>query len=140
MKMLRPVLVPTAVVVALCVVAAAFIGGREAAAGAALGGVMVCLFCSSTPLLLNPVTKASPAASLPVSVLFFSAKVMVFMALAWILIDDDGIGRGFDLQAIGVTALITSLTWTILQIVAFRRQRVLVYDLSAEKSGSPDNL
>jgi ATP synthase protein I len=46
-----------------------------------------------------------------------------------LLFDVGGVATHIDARWFGIAAIVASLGWTLLQIRAFRRQRVPIYDL-----------
>ncbi|MET0767544.1 MAG: hypothetical protein ABWY50_07870 [Aeromicrobium sp.] len=132
MKSLRHVLVPVLGVAAVCVVVFGVLEGLDGVLGALLGSVVVILFLGSTPLILTPVVKASAALSLPVALGFLATKSLAVLIVLVLLFDVGGAADHIDSTAFGLTAIVTALTWTLLQILAFRKERVPTYDLRDE--------
>ncbi len=130
MSTLRPILLPVLVVVAACAVVAGVVVGWDGVLGALLGGVVVVLFLGSTPLALSPLVKASATLSLPVALGFLTSKAIAMLLVLVLLFDVAGAATHVDSTWFGVTAIIVSVTWTLLQIRAFQRARVPTYDLS----------
>lgn len=129
MKALRPVLLPVLALTALCAIVGGVVAGWEGAFGAALGGLIVILFLGSTPVVLSPLVKASATLSLPVALAFFSTKAVAMLIVLLLLFDVGGVATNVDSRWFGIAAIAASLGWTLLQIRAFRRQRVPIYDL-----------
>ncbi|AWB92953.1 hypothetical protein [Aeromicrobium chenweiae] len=129
MTTLRTVVLPTLVVAALCALVAGLREGGEGVAGAAVGGVIVCLFFASSPAALGPVTKVSPHLSLLVAMIFFLTKVIALLALFTVLFDRDGVGSHLDDRSLGGTVIVSTLAWTFLQVRASQRARIPTYDL-----------
>ncbi|MCW2832000.1 MAG: hypothetical protein JWP31_2692 [Aeromicrobium sp.] len=130
MKSLRLVLLPVLAVAVVCVIAASFAAGGDGTLGAALGGLVVILFLGSTPLVLTPMVKAGPMLSLPVAVGFLATKSVAMLIVLVLLFDVGGAADHVDSTWFGITAIATALTWTLLQILTFRSQRVPTYDLN----------
>jgi hypothetical protein len=61
-------------------------------------------------------------------VMFSYLGCMLLVVLA-LLFDVGGLADRIDFMAFGITAIAASLSWTILQLVAFRNERVPTYDL-----------
>ena len=78
-------LVSTALVGAAAVVLGAVVSGTSAAAGAAIGAAMVCIFFGFGAVVLGVVARISPEASLLIALLTYLLKVitigLVFVAL-----------------------------------------------------------
>jgi ATP synthase protein I len=129
MKALRPVLLPVLAVTAVCAIAAAFFAGWDGVLGAAVGGLVVTLFLGSTPVVLSPLVKASATLSLPVALGFFTTKAVAMLIVLLLLFDVGGVATHIDSRWFGIAAIAASVAWTLLQIRAFKRERVPTYDL-----------
>lgn len=126
---LRTVVLPVLLITAVCALVAGLTAGAEGVLGAVVGGVVVCVFFTSSPAALGPITKISPHLSLLVAMTFFLTKVIALLALFTVLFDRDGVGSHLDAKALGGTVIVTTLAWTVFQILAARRVRVPLYDL-----------
>ncbi|MFT4299555.1 MAG: hypothetical protein QM597_07975 [Aeromicrobium sp.] len=129
MRIVRRVFVPTLVVVVAVIVGSGIAGGREAFGGAAVGGGLTLAFLGASPGLLDPVAKASPVASLPVALGFFTVKAVAAVAVLMLLLGDDGRGPQLSSRAVAAAMIITALTWVTLHFRALRRVRTPIYDL-----------
>jgi ATP synthase protein I len=121
---------PVLAVTALVAVVFGVTDGLAGVLGAALGGVVVILFLGSTPVVLTPLVKASAALSLPVALTFLATKSVAVLVVLVLLFDVGGAADQVDSTAFGVAAIAASLTWTLLQVVAYRNERVPTYDLT----------
>jgi hypothetical protein len=97
--------------------------------GALIGGVLVSIFLSASPAILEPATKANPSMSLLIALSLFGGKVAVLMVLLAVFVNIDSVSDHVDSTALGLTLLVTSMVSTGLQILAFTRARVPTYDL-----------
>lgn len=129
MLIVRRVVLPCLVVVAVIAVVAAFVGGREAFLGALVGGVLVLAFLGSSPGLLDPLAKKNPMASLPIALGFFAVKAVVAIVVLAVLLDEDGIGRHLERQAVATAMVLTAGAWITLHLMTLRRSRTPIYDL-----------
>lgn len=130
MRAFKRVLLPVVAVTAVVAVVFGIVTGRDGVLGALLGGAVVIVFLGSTPVILTPLVKKSAALSLPVALGFLAGKsIAVLVALA-LLFDVGGVADSIDFTAFGMAAIAASLVWTLLQIVAFRTERVPTYDLT----------
>lgn len=129
MTSVRAVALPVLAVTAVCVVVAAVVGGGDSAAGALVGGALVAVFLSSNTSILETTTKANPQLALLVAMTLFTGKVAVMLVLLAVFLNSDTVADHVDSTALGLTLLGTSLLSTVLQIVAYRNQRVPTYDL-----------
>jgi len=91
--------------------------------------VVVIVFLGSTPVVLTPLVRRSAAMSLPVALTFLGVKSVAALVVLALLFDVGGLADRIDFMAFGITAIAASLSWTILQLVAFRNERVPTYDL-----------
>lgn len=124
-RVLLPVVAVTGVVAARFGAAR----GADGVYGALLGGAVVILFLGSTPVILTPLVRRSPAMSLPVALTFLGVKSLAALIVLALLFDVGGLADRIDFMAFGISAIAASLAWTFLQLVAFRYQRVPTYDL-----------
>lgn len=129
MQIVRRVVLPSLVVVAVVTVVAGLLGGRDGVLGALVGGVLVVAFLGASPGLLDPLTKANPMASLPLALGFFAVKAVIAIVVLTVLLDEDGIGQHLDRQAVAAAMIITTLVWIGLHAVTLRRSRTPIYDL-----------
>jgi ATP synthase protein I len=90
---------------------------------------VVIVFLGSTPVVLTPLVRRSAAMSLPVALTFLGVKSVAALIVLALLFDVGGLADHVDFMAFGIAAIAASLTWTVLQIVAFRNERVPTYDL-----------
>ncbi len=130
MRVVKRVLLPVVAVTAVVAAVFGFLEGSAGVWGSLLGGAVVVLFLGSTPVILTPLVRKSAALSLPVALGFLAGKsIAVLVALA-LLFDVGGVADSIDFTAFGLAAIAASLAWTMLQIVAFRTERVPTYDLT----------
>ena len=129
---LRTITLPILGITAIFAIVAALVGGSDAAVGALTGGVLVSVFLSSSTSILESTTKANPELSLLVALSLFMGKVAVMLVLLAVFLNSDKVAEKVDSQWLGVTLLVTSLCTTVLQIRAYRRKRVLAYDLGED--------
>lgn len=126
---LRSVVLPVSVVALVCAGVAGAVVGADGALGAALGGLLVVLFLASSPWMLGPVARRSPALSLPFALALFATKIIAAIVVLYVLLDPDGAGAHVDSRSLGATAVVSSMVCTSLQIRAFLRNRTPTYDL-----------
>lgn len=125
-----PIIWPVALVAVAAAVVGGVVRGGPGVLGALLAGVVIIAFLGSTPVVLNPIASSNPTLSLPVAVLFFMIKAFAAMAVLLLLFDVGGVAENVDRQVFGLTAAVCALVWTGLQALAFKRARVLTYDLN----------
>ncbi|MFC5678076.1 hypothetical protein [Aeromicrobium endophyticum] len=126
---MRRVVLPVAGVTALAAASFGAAQGLDGVVGALLGGAVVIVFLGSTPVVLTPLVRRSAAMSLPVALTFLGVKSVAALVVLALLFDVGGLAGRIDFMAFGITAIAASLAWTILQLVAFRNERVPTYDL-----------
>lgn len=97
--------------------------------GVVLGVVVVVLFLGSTPLILDPLVRASPQASPATALLFFGAKAVAATVALVLLLDVGGASKHVDLTAFGITVAVTALLFSTVMVLRFRRSRRPTYDL-----------
>jgi len=132
MKQALKIALPVLLVTMVVVIVFGITDGTDGVLGALLGGVVVILFLGSTPVILTPLVKASAMLSLPVALTFLATKSIAVLVVLVLLFDVGGAADSVDSTAFGVAAIAASLTWTLLQVVAYRNERVPTYDLTAK--------
>ena len=125
----RRVLLPVEGITTAVAVGFGLARGADGVYGALLGGAVAILFLGSTPVILTPLVRRSAAASLPVALTFLGVKSIAALIVLALLFDIGGVADSIDFFVFGMAAIAASLGWTILQIVAFRNERVPTYDL-----------
>lgn len=118
-----------AIVIAACVCGSALYAGTHGVVSAVIGGAIVTLIVVLTPLVLRPVLKYGPMASLPIALGLFVTKIIVLAALLIVLTDDAVLGATIDNISLGVTMGISAFSWSILMVIAAYRTRTPIYDL-----------
>ncbi|MFN8097816.1 MAG: hypothetical protein U0Q21_05965 [Dermatophilaceae bacterium] len=126
--MLRGALVPSAACGVVTSIAYAALRGPSSGASAFMGAVVAVAFFATGMLLLSRLVRsANPFAFLAVGMAVYLGQVLallVFMIAfrdrAWV----DG-------PALGIAALVVTLTWQVFAIRAFRAARLPVYDEAA---------
>jgi len=124
-------------VIAACVVGSAIYSGADGAISALIAGAIVTVFFASTPLVLRPIMRVSPNASLLSALIFFVTKVIALLALVTVLLDERTIGTVINRPSLGATITVTAIAWTILLVVRERRGRTPVYDLDDDGNPHP---
>ncbi len=117
-------------VAAACTGVAALLRGADGALGAAVGGAVAIAFFASTQAVLGPMTRMAPGLSMLVAVMFFATKMLGLLAVLVVLLDPDLLGEHVDEPSFGASVLAVALTVTVARVVAHRRNRQLLYDLS----------
>ncbi|MCW2840463.1 MAG: hypothetical protein JWR55_1946 [Aeromicrobium sp.] len=130
MRQAMRIALPVLGVTALVAVVFGVTDGLEGVLGAALGGAVVIVFLGSTPVVLTPLVRASAALSLPVALTFLATKSVAVLVVLVLLFDVGGAARHVDSTAFGIAAIAASLAWTLLQVVAYRNDRIPTYDLT----------
>lgn len=117
-------------VAGVCTAVAAVLRGGEGALGAAVGALVAIVFFASTHAVLGPMTRLAPGLSMLVALMFFATKIVGLLAVLVVLLDPDLLGARLDEASLGATVLAVALTVTVGRVVAHRRNRQLLYDLS----------
>lgn len=117
-------------VAGVCTGVAALLRGADGALGAAVGGAVAIAFFASTHAVLGPMTRMAPGLSMLVAMMFFATKMLGLLAVLVVLLDPDLLGAHVDEPSLGASVLAVALTVTVARVVAHRRNRQLLYDLS----------
>jgi ATP synthase protein I len=117
--------------------AGALTEGTPAAAGAAVGLVMVLAFFGLGAVVLDVVAGVAPALSLLVALLTYTLQV-VLVGLVFVGLSRSGLlGSQLDADWVGGTVIAGTLTWLAAQVVTTVRTRRPVYDLPSP--GTPSD-
>lgn len=124
--MLRFALLPSAIAGALTVIAMVLWRGSDALAGSLLGLVVSIAFYATGMLLMSRLMRStSPHAFFAVAMAVYLGQViglllflMAFLRAAWV----DG-------MALGLVALVVTITWQGCSMWAMRKARIPLYDL-----------
>lgn len=124
--MLRFALLPSAIAGALTVIAMVLWRGSDALAGSLLGLVVSIAFYATGMLLMSRLVRStSPHAFFAVAMAVYLGQViglllflMAFLRAAWV----DG-------MALGLVALVVTITWQGCSMWAMRKARIPLYDL-----------
>lgn len=120
----------------------AFVDGSPAAAGAAVGMVMVLVFFGLGAVVLDVVAGIAPALSMLVALLTYTLQV-VLVGLVFVGLTRSGlVDSRLDAQWLGGAVIATTMSWLAAQVVTTVRTRQPVYDLPSTEarrdgSGSP---
>lgn len=111
--------------------------GTPAAAGAAVGLLMVLVFFGLGAVVLDVVAGVAPALSLLVALLTYTLQV-VLVGLVFVGLSRSGLlGSELDADWLGGTVIAGTLTWLAAQVVTTVRTRRPVYDLPS--AGAPSD-
>ena len=113
----------------LLVAVGALVSGSSAAAGAAIGAVMVCVVFAFGTLVLGVVAYVAPAASMLVALLTYTLQVVV-VGVVYVALKQGGVLEGpVDPRWLSGAVIACTLAWPTAQIVVSVRGRQPVYDL-----------
>jgi len=128
----RPVLGPLSVTGGLgllLVVLGALLAGAPGAAGAAVGGVLVCVVLASGAVVVGAVASVSPKASLRGAVRTYTRQVLL-VGLVYVGLRQGGVLSGpVDARWLSAAVIGCTLVWTGALVVSSTRSRQPVYDL-----------
>ena len=118
--------------VLVVVVVAGVIDGRPGVLGAAVGGVLTLVVFALGLTAVGFVARLVPGASMLVALMTYALQLLV-LALVVVAIDraDSGaesLSRGWFAAAV----IVVTLTWLVGQVLAATRERIPLYDTSAE--------
>ncbi len=121
---LRAAAGPTVLVGVLVVVIAALVRGGAGALGAAIGAVVVLAFFSVGQYVLGVILERNPQTAMSAALVLYLVKVGVLIALIAVLKDV----TVFDAQVFGLSVLACTLTWTVAEVWAVGKTRMLVVE------------
>lgn len=129
--LVRAAVVTTAVGLVTTVVAA-FVGGRDAAAGALIGTLLTVAVFVFGSFTVHVVARVMPAAALLVALLTYVLQVVV-MGLVFVAISRSGqLDHGIDRSWLAGTIIAGTMVWLLVQVVLETTRRIPAYDLPAE--------
>lgn len=127
--MLRGAVLPSIAVSAVCVGVATWAVGESGLWGSLLGAGLVLVFFSMSLVALGATARLDPTLTLLIALALYTAKIIA-LAVAFVVLNGAGLmGDPFDRTALGVTVIVCTLVWTILEIVASVKHREPLYDL-----------
>ncbi len=131
-QMLRSALIPTLLVGAVSAGVAGWLVGWPGVVGALIGlALVLAFFVLGLVVLRSAVRRLEPATVLLVALGLYAAKV-VLIGGTLLILDGTGVLSGVaDDWALGLTAIVCTLTWTTAQIRAAFRVRQPIFDLPA---------
>ncbi len=122
-------LASTVLVGLVAVGVAALASGSPAAAGAAIGAVMVAVFFAIGAVVLGFVGTVAPGASLLVALLTYTLKI-VLLGSVFVALEQGGALDGpVDPRWLGGTVIVCTMVWLVSQITLSVRVRQPLYDL-----------
>lgn len=128
-SMLRVALLPSVAVSAVCVALGAWVAGQTGFWGSLLGAGLVLVFFSMSLVALGATTHLDPTLTLLIALALYTVKIIA-LAVAFVALNGAGLlGDPFDRTALGVTVIVSTLVWTVLEIVASVKHREPLYDL-----------
>lgn len=108
---------------------AALASGSPAAAGAAIGAVMVAVFFAIGAVVLGFVGMVAPGASLLVALLTYTLKIVLLGAVFVALEQGGALDGPVDPRWLGGTVIVCTMVWLVSQITLSVRVRQPLYDL-----------
>ncbi|CAN5268952.1 hypothetical protein BH09ACT10_BH09ACT10_18080 [soil metagenome] len=130
MNSARHVLLPALVVAAASLAVGSMVSGVEGLVSAAFASLVVFVFFVSSPLALRMPTKIVPALSMMMALMFFLTKVVALLAVMTVLLDPDRFGQHIDKKVFGLTVVVSTIVWSILQVREATKLRQPLYDLT----------
>ncbi len=124
--------IPTALVGALITAVAGISKGSSGVIGAAFGAAIVVIFFTIGQVLLNRVLRSNPTMAMTVALTMYLVKIAVLFALLLIFKNT----TAFDTKVFAMSVLVCTLTWTIAEVWAFGKEKVLY----VEPGSGPDYL
>jgi hypothetical protein len=116
-------------VAVLAVVAAVLLAGGDAAVGALIGGLTTLVVLAVGTWIVLRVAETSPMASLIAALVVFTAQGGLLLVTLAVLAETTG-GDQVDGAAIAVIAV--TVVWTTLFALRARKERIPLFDLSAD--------
>ena len=126
--------VPTVVVGVVAVVVGAVAAGAAAALGAALALVVVLVFFGVGQLVVGRAFRTSPQTAMNTALLVYVVDLFLLLGLVVVLKDATVV----DTKAFGLTVVACTLAWTLFQVRALTRLRILYADPEHPAGGPPD--
>ena len=130
-RALKGAAIPTVAVGVVVIAVAALTGAGKGALGAALGVLLVAVFFTAGLMAVTWAGRVSPQMMMLAAVLGYLVKVVLLMVLLSAFSDT----TAFSPRAFGWSVIICTLTWTIGEMRAFLKMRLLYVDPDTEVPG-----
>ncbi|WP_248964336.1 hypothetical protein [Sphaerisporangium perillae] len=130
-RALKGAAIPTIAVGLVVVVVAALLGGGAGALGAAIGLVVVAAFFTAGLVAVTWAGRVSPQMMMLAAVLGYLVKVVLLMVLLSAFAD----ATAFSPRAFGWAVIICTIVWTIGEVRAFLKLKMLYVDPEAKVPG-----
>lgn len=127
--LVRVAVLPGLAVAAVAVVVAAIADGAAGAAGALVGAVLVTGFFAVGQLVLHALRAMDPAALFVIAILTYLLQIVAMLAVLSAFARDERLADAVSAKALGVTAIVLAVTWSLGLMRAARRGRAPLYDL-----------
>ncbi|HET6626449.1 MAG TPA: hypothetical protein VFG63_08660 [Nocardioidaceae bacterium] len=135
-SVVRGALVATGAAGLAAVLLAAVVSGSAAILGAVIATLMVCFFFGLGAMVLQVVARLAPAASLLIALLTYTLKVLL-IGLVFVTLNASGaLDETVDPRWLGVTVIVCTMVWLVVQIVFSARVRQPLYDLPPEEEAN----
>ncbi|MFC4589224.1 hypothetical protein [Sphaerisporangium corydalis] len=133
-RALKGAAIPTIAVGLIVVVVAALLGGGAGALGAAIGLAVVAVFFTAGLVAVTSAGRVSPQMMMLAAVLGYLVKVVLLM----ILLRSFAGATVFSPRAFGLAVIICTIVWTIGEIRAFLKLKLLYVEPGTRVPGQGD--
>ncbi|MDH2429967.1 hypothetical protein [Sphaerisporangium sp. TRM90804] len=130
-RALKGAAIPTLVVGLVAVIVAAILGGGTGALGAAIGVAVVAGFFTAGLVAVTWAGRVSPQMMMLAAVLGYLVKVILLMVLLSVFRD----ATAFSPRAFGWSVVVCTIAWTIGEVRAFLKLKMLYVDPGAKVPG-----
>ncbi len=110
--------------------------GSSGLAGSVAGSVLVAVFFATSFLALDRTRRLDPAVTLLIALGLYVAKVAALMVVLMLLTASGALDAALDRVSLGVTIIVATLTWSVVEVVAATRHREPTYDLGDRRTAS----
>src|SRR4029079_6892026 len=109
-------------------------GGAASGVGAALAVVVVLVFFGAGQLVVGRAFRTSPQTAMNTALLVYVVDLFLLLGLVVLLKDATAV----DTKVFGLTVVVCTLAWTLFQVRALTRLRILYVDPEHPAGGPPD--
>lgn len=134
-RVLKSAALPTLAVGAVAVVVALLIAGGKGALGAAVGIVLVGVFFSISVVAVTYAARISPQMMAVAAMLSYLVKVVAIL----VMLRTFGDTTAWNPQAFAWTVVVGTIVWTIAEVRAFMKTKMLYVDPDAKVPGQGDS-
>ncbi|MCW2846384.1 MAG: putative synthase protein [Marmoricola sp.] len=123
-------------VVALATLVGGLVGGSDAALGALSGGSLALCFLLFGSLVVETATRMAPQTAIVIALMTYTLQVAALALVFVVLTSSGAVGTTLSGGWLAGGVVVATVAWTLGQLVASTRARVLAYDIDLPGSAA----